>query len=195
MQGLLPSRTVVLALLALLAPAVAGVLAGCGEGGAGQGLGSTTTAGNSTTESPGAAEYGVYFPTADGEHIVKVQMPGSGQAGNPLEGALSALAAGPDRSGLAPALPAGTRVLGVTSRGGTARIDLSSRFAEAYPSGGSAAEIAALAPIVFTATEIEGVRDVLLTVGGATPDVPTQFDLGAPLARDDFPPDIVAAAR
>jgi spore germination protein GerM len=191
MQGLLPSRGAVLALLALLVPVLAGVVAGCGESGAGQG--SVTTNGT-TAGTPGSGEVGVYFPTADGEHIVKVQVPAPKGAGDPLEAALSALAAGPHRSGLAPGLPAGTRVLEAGSAGGTARIDLSSRFAEAYPSGGSAAEIAALAPLVFTATEVQGVRDVLLTVDGVTPDVPTQFDLSAPLARDDFPPDIVAGA-
>jgi len=187
MQGLLPSRAVVLALLALLGLVLAGTVAGCGDGGAG----SPAAAGGSTTGARDG-QVAVYFPTGDGEHIVRTPVPEPAGAGDPLEAALSALAAGPDRPDLAPALPAGTRVLSSSVSGGTARIDLSSRFAEAYPSGGSAAEIAALAPIVFTATDVEGVRDVLLTVDGAVPDVPTQFDLGAPLARDDFPPDLVA---
>jgi spore germination protein GerM len=174
------SRAAALALA--VAAALALVAAGCG----GEGSGSAPTG-----PAP-EATLTAYFPTRDREAIVPVRVPRPA-AGGALESALAALAQGPSDPALGPALPGGTRVLGARVEGGTARVDLSGDFAAAYPSGGSAAEIAALAPLVFTATEVPGVERVLVTVEGRTPDVPSQLDLAAPLARTDFPPEIVEA--
>ena len=137
----------------------------------------------------------VWFPDASGERIVSETREGTG-SGRPLAEALAALVAGPRSSALAPALPAGTTVDGAEVSGTTARVDLGSAFAEGYPPGGSAAEIIALAPIVFTATEVSGVERVILTVAGRAPDLAgSSFDLSAPLRRSDFPPEIAEARR
>jgi spore germination protein GerM len=180
-----PRRAAAFLALAL----VAVVAAGCADDTA-----ATTAATAATTEAPAAAPVVAYFPTVDGEHIRAVTVPAAGSSSSVLDATLRALADGPTGGDLAPALPEGTRLLSVSSEGGVARVDLSSEFAAAYPSGGSAAEIAALAPIVFSATEVAGVDSVAITVEGATPDVPSQFDLGTPLGRADFPSEIVVTA-
>jgi spore germination protein GerM len=115
-------------------------------------------------------------------------------AGEPaLRLALHQLAAGPRTAGLLPGLPGGTTVRSATAANGTARIDLGTAFERGYPGGGADAEIAALAPLVFTATAVPGVQRALITVEGHAPNLPgTQFDLSRPLARSDFPADLVA---
>lgn len=173
--------------------ALGAVVAGCADEAA---VEPTTTAPTGstadTTARPAAAPVAVYFPDSTGEQIVKTVV--SGLQGTDIEAAVGALVAGPRQPTLTPALPSGSRLLSASLDGAVARVDFSEEFATGYPSGGSAAEIAVLAPIVFTATEIAGVESVLVLVGGKTPDVPSQFDLATPLGRDDFPPEIVAAA-
>lgn len=167
-----------------------GIAAGCAEESA---VEPTVTApATETTARPAAVPTTAYFPDSTGEGIVKTVV--SGTQGTGLDAAMGALVAGPDRASLVPALPAETRLLSASVDGAVARVDFSEDFATGYPAGGSAAEIAVLAPIVFTATEIAGVESVLVLVDGKTPEVPTQFDLATPLGRDDFPPQIVVAA-
>lgn len=194
MQAFLSSKAVALAVLALGVPALAAVAGGCAEDSGATG-GTTTSPAASTTATPAAARRTVFFPTNDVQRLVKVVVTTPGPEGDGLAAALRALAAGTDRPDLADALPAGTLVLGASVQGGTARIDLSAEFASGYPSGGSAAEIAVLAPIVYTATENADADAVLVTVEGAVPDVPTQFDLSAPLRRDDFPAGLAGGAQ
>jgi len=170
--------------LGLLAAAA---IAGCGSGGSG----STGATGTPVTTMPGVTTartaVTVYFADSEVRRLVseRHEIPVSGSR---LKAALDELAQGPMAAGLLPALPQGTRVLSATSAGGTARVDLSQEFAEGYPSGGSAAEVAMLAPLVYTATAVPGVHAVLLTVAGKMPDLPgSQYDLSAPLTRRDFP--------
>lgn len=192
MQAFLSSKAVALALLALGVPALAAVAGGCAEDSGVTG-GTTTSPAASTTATPAAVRRTVFFPTNDVQRLVKVVVT-TGSEGDGLAAAIRALAAGTDRPDLSDALPAGTRVLGASVQGGTAHIDLSAEFASGYPSGGSAAEIAVLAPIVYTATENADADAVLVTVEGAVPDVPTQFDLSVPLRRDDFPAGLAGGA-
>jgi spore germination protein GerM len=165
-----------LGILALLA-----ALAGCGGGG-----GPTTTTAPPTTRSARTRSVDLFFLDAQGRRMVterrEVRV-----AGSPLSDALTALAAGPRTSEAVPALPDDARILGARIDGGTARVDLDRAFVDAYPPGGAEAEIAVLAPIVYTATAIPGVTRVVLRVDGRPPDVPSQFDLGRPLTRRDFP--------
>ncbi|MCU0308947.1 MAG: GerMN domain-containing protein [Thermoleophilia bacterium] len=105
----------------------------------------------------------------------------------PLAAAMAALADGPRRRDLVPALPPGTRVLATSLGEGTATVDLSGAFAAGYAAG-AAGELAQIAPLVVTATAVPGAERVLVLVDGAAPDVPgAQFDLSAPLRRADLP--------
>ncbi len=107
-----------------------------------------------------------------------------------LLGAMEALAAGPIDTDLIPALPAGTTVLGAELDGTVARVDLSEEFEAGYPSGGAAAELATVGPIVHTAAEVAGVESVAITVEGRVPaPTGTQLDFSTPLTPEDVPLD------
>ena len=170
-------------------------LAACGDDQAGPGApGASTTSGSSTagtTTETAPLEVTAWFPALDREQVVPVAL----QADGPdlLEAALGALEGEPGDPELGRALPEGTKIVSVQINAGTARVDLSPEFAEGYPAG-SAAEILALAPIVYTATGIAGVERVLITVGARAPDVASQFDLRSPLSRTDLPSDIAGQA-
>jgi germination protein M len=90
-----------------------------------------------------------------------------------------------DYSQLSSAIPAGTRVLGLSIKGGVATVDLSSQFESG---GGSASGMYRLGQVVFTLTQFPTVRAVLFKVEGRTV---TTFGsegivLDGPQARRDF---------
>lgn len=176
----LARRTTRLAAAVVLVLACLAVLAACGddEGGRSAGLSDVTTA---TTQTITA-----WFAGDDGR-LVAEQRTVDG-APDPLTAAMQAVAAGPETPGLLPALPAGTTVRSAEQAGSVALVDLSREFADDFPGVGSADQIATLAPLVWTATEVAGVGEVLLTVEGAVPEIPgLQFDLSGPLTREDLP--------
>ena len=108
--------------------------------------------------------------------------------GDPLSGALEQLATGPESADLLPALESGAAINSAEIAGSIALIDLNAAFAAQIPGGGSVAQIESFAPIVYTATSIEGVNSVSLTVDGGVPDVPgLALDLTEPLGRADLP--------
>lgn len=157
--------------------ALVAVLAGCGSGGPGD-----ASPGPSDSAPSTAA---VYFMDIDGA-LVSEDHPVP--ADDPVGGALAVLADGPTDSRLLPALPAGTRVLGVSVEGDTVRVDLSGEYEAGYPAGGAAAELAVVAPLVHTATRTAGVDAVIVTVEGRVPDpVGSQIDFSQPLMPRDFP--------
>jgi spore germination protein GerM len=168
--------------------ALAAGLAGCGGASAPTPPASTAPPSSAPATAP-LQSVTVYFPAAQGNQLVLVGERRSVPAGEaPLRLALEQLAAGPHAAGLLRALPPGTHVVATSAAGGTARIDLDAAFERDYPGGGATAEIAVLAPLVFTATAVPGVQRAQITVEGRTPDLPgTQFDLARPLSRADFP--------
>jgi germination protein M len=90
-----------------------------------------------------------------------------------------------DYDRLATAIPAGTRLLGLTIRDGIATVDLSREFESG---GGSASALRRLGQVVYTLTQFPSVRAVLFQVDGKTV---TTFGsegivLEGPQARDDF---------
>lgn len=167
-------------LLVVLASVLA--LVACGDRGAPDAGG--------TDDAPAAAVI-VYFPDEAGERLVGEER-AVAAGDDPLALALSELATGPRGRGLGPGLPTGTRVLSARAAGGVAEVDLDAGFASAYPSGGAAAEIAALAPVVYTLTALQGILSVRIRVQGRPPDLPgSAFDLSQPLRRGDLPADLV----
>ena len=101
-----------------------------------------------------------------------------------METLLSAEILGDDDR-LATAIPAGTRLLGLTIRDGIATVDLSREFESG---GGSASAFRRLGQVVYTLTQFPTVRGVLFQVEGKTV---TTFGsegivLDGPQARDDF---------
>lgn len=111
--------------------------------------------------------------------LVAATVPGGD--GPPLRSALVALAQ-------TQSLPVETKIVGTDVRGDAAYVNLSPEFLDGYPSGGAAAELAVLAPLVYTATEAASVERVRITVDGQTPaPVGSQFDWSRGFSRSDFP--------
>jgi spore germination protein GerM len=159
----------------LCAVAAAALVAGCGGGDHG---GSATTA--AATAGPGR-EVTVYFSDDSGALVPERRSgrPGEGQ----LAAAMRALAQGPSGAGLIPALPSGTAVRSTRVEGGVAVVDFSAELETGYPPGGSAAELAVVAPIVRTATEAAGTARAQILVEGRAPSpAGAQLDLSAPLS-------------
>lgn len=103
-------------------------------------------------------------------------------------GAMEALLAGPNAVerglGMGSAIPAGTRLLGITIEGGTATVDLSPEFESG---GGSLSMTTRVAQVVYTLTQFETVDRVTIRLDGK--DVDAIGGEGVPaknLMRDDF---------
>lgn len=154
------------------------LVAGCGGGGDRP----TTTGAAATTP---AAAVTVWFSDGDGDLVAESHPVPAGL--DPLNAALAALIAGPRDPALLAALPPATRLLAVRERDGVAHVDLSTEFERDYPSGGAAAELALVAPLVRTIVGVGTADRVLVTVAGRVPQpVGSQLDFGAPLTPADL---------
>lgn len=131
----------------------------------------------------------IYWGDAKAERVVPVTRyldPDSGLA----RGAMLALLAGPDAEdrarGLASAVPAGSRLLGITVRDSIATVDLSRDFESG---GGSTAVRMRLAQLVYTLTRVRGVRSVRLWLEGqpVTTFSGEGLEVSMALTRNDFP--------
>lgn len=192
-----------LVLLAIGAGAT--VLSGCGgatsESRSTPDTTAQTSAPAAATTSPPAAtgtttpvrKVKLYFADADAQQLIEESRP-TAATGSDLRASLVELAKGPTPGSTRQSvLPVGTAIIGTNVRSGEALVNLSAEFSQGYPAGGAAAEFAVLAPLVYTATAIDGVERVRITVDGQTP-APTgsQFDWTRAFTRADFP-DVLAA--
>jgi hypothetical protein len=130
----------------------------------------------------------IYWSDTKAERVVPVSRyldPDSGLA----RGAMLALLEGPNAEdlarGLATAVPAGSRLLGITVRDSTATVDLSRDFESG---GGSTAVRMRLAQLVYTLTRVPGVRSVRLWLEGrpVTTFSGEGLDVQSSLTRADF---------
>ena len=144
-----------------------------------------------TTTAPddaGGAPAGVVWFADDSGSLVGESRPGAAAS---VAAALGELAAGPNDASLIPAFPAGSSVLGTDLEGDIVVVEVDEAFVAGYPSG-SAAELATIAPIVYTSTELPGVGAVRLESGGVPLSPPTaQLDLSVPLSRGDLPVELI----
>jgi spore germination protein GerM len=104
-----------------------------------------------------------------------------------MQDALRSLLGGPSaeeqRRGLRSLVPAGTRVLSATVRGGTAYISFSEEFQ--YNTFGVEGYAAQLRQIVWTATEFANINDVQILIEGRRVDYLGEgIWIGSPLDRD-----------
>jgi len=171
-------RPALLAIALILALAGAAGTAACGTAGGATGSASTTagSAGESSTPaatpaspvaSPSAAAttaVRAYFLRGEKLGVAERQVPHTTAV---ADAALTALCSGPadteQAAGLSSAVPAGTKLLGVSIREGVATVDLSGDFAAG---GGSASMQARVAQVVYTATQFSGVTAVDLRMDG-----------------------------
>ena len=106
-----------------------------------------------------------------------------------VEQALTALFAGPNvvelDSQFRTALPAGVQLLSTTRRGGVLRVDVSKELGQLS----GEVLVAAVAQIVFTASEVDGVESVNILINGADQQWPSgNGELqSAPLTVYDYP--------
>ena len=190
-------------LLAVLLVAGVASLAGCGGGSGGDDAASGTTTpvasvattapsstAGTTTAPQGDETVTVYFADAD---AAELRPETRSVVTADLRSSLVELAKGPTETGHQRALPAGTAIVGTLVQGDEALVNLSSEFTTGYPPGGAAAEFAVLAPLVYTATAVPGVKRVRITVDGQTPSpAGSQYDWTGSFSRADFP-DAVAS--
>ncbi len=102
--------------------------------------------------------------------------------------AVAALLDGPtetESGAMSSAVPAGTRLLGLSIKGGVATVDLSSEFESG---GGSASTITRLGQVVFTLTQFPTVTSVLFQIDGRTVTVfgSEGIVLDGPVGRADY---------
>jgi hypothetical protein len=102
--------------------------------------------------------------------------------------AITALLDGPtesERGAMSSAVPAGTRLLGLTIKGGVATVDLSSEFESG---GGSASAITRLGQVVYTLTQFSTVKSVVFQIEGRTVTVfgSSGIVLDGPIGRADY---------
>jgi hypothetical protein len=153
----------------------------------------TPTAGSSTAPSPaGTMIVRAYF-VLGGEPgtvglvpVLRVVPKSTAVAG----AAMNAVLAGPtaDESGertITSAIPAGSRLLGVTIKNGVATVDLSTEFDSG---GGSASMGYRLAQVVYTLTQFTSVKSVVFQIEGQTVTVfgGEGIVLDGPVGRTDF---------
>jgi germination protein M len=104
--------------------------------------------------------------------------------------AMNALLAGPDPTdtgerAVSSAIPAGSRLLGLTIENGTATVDLSSEFESG---GGSMSVFTRLGQVVYTLTQFPTVQSVLFEIQGRPVTVFSSEGvlLDGPVGRDDY---------
>ncbi len=102
--------------------------------------------------------------------------------------AMNALINGPtenESGAMSSAVPAGTRLLGLSISGGVATVDLSREFESG---GGSASAMIRLGQVVFTLTQFPTVRSVVFQIEGRTVTVfgSEGIVLDGPVARADY---------
>jgi germination protein M len=166
----------------LCATVLAVGLAACGDDDGGTATTGTTTTSSpesssssssttSTTTAPIDADASLVYFTR-GEHLAVAgrDLTGGGEGPDRLEAAMRAVLDGPsafeqDEAGLATAVPEGSSLLGVTVEGDLATVDLASSFGSG---GGSLSMRMRVAQLVYTATELEGVERVTITIDGET---------------------------
>jgi germination protein M len=179
-------RLTILSVLAAATLAVALLAAGCSKpSGSRTTPAQGTSAPTSATTSPSAAATGQAVPVPgrpshgptsapaptayflQGEHLAAVTVPMRPFDTAVAGAALKALLAGPSpdvkTAGLTSAIPAGTRLLGLTISGGTATVDLSGRFGSG---GGSASMRMRVAQVVWTLTQFPSTERVVFRMDG-----------------------------
>ncbi len=144
----------------------------------------TTTEADTTLPAPASLE--VWF--ARGEELVSVRRTHEATP-RVATAAIEALLAGPTSaeraSGIDTAIPAGTRLLGISITGGVATIDLTSEY---QSGGGSLSMQERLGQVVYTLTQFPTVKTVSFRLDGTPVDVFSGegIVLSKPVGRRDY---------
>ncbi|TMK57225.1 MAG: hypothetical protein E6G60_17190, partial [Actinobacteria bacterium] len=185
-------RLVALTSLIILGGSLGGVVAGCGSGHAvavGPAPQQPQPAAVATTETgaaPAAVSFDVWF--ARGEQLVSEPRT-HGATARVATAAIDALLAGPTpaerAAGDGTAIPAGTRLLGVSIKNGVATVDFTSEY---QSGGGSLAMQVSLGQVVYTLTQFPTVKSVRFAPDGTPVNVFSSegIVLDHPVGRADY---------
>jgi hypothetical protein len=180
-------KLLALATLAVIGSSLGFVAAGCGSEKA-VSLGhpaqsSSTSATEPTGTVPTSVSLEVWF--LEGEQLVRVTRTHEATP-RVATAAMEALLAGPRlEAGLGTAIPAGTRLLGISIKKRVATVDLTSQY---QSGGGSLSMKARLAQVVYTLTQFPTVRAVLFHLDGEPVNVFSGegIVLDHPVGRADY---------
>lgn len=131
-------------------------------------------------------EIDLYFSDEEGLYLkAEKRSIDTGPLVTEARAALNELMEGPESASYAPALPSGTRLIGIVIEGKTATVDLSKEIVENHP-GGSSFEIQTVYSVVNTLAlnfpEIEEVQ--ILVEGKKTDTIAGHIDVTLPLGPD-----------
>lgn len=138
-----------------------------------------------TPQKEALKEINVFFSDEEGLHIkAEKRRVRKASLDAEVKEALEALIEGP-RSGLASAIPEGTRLLGVKVKGPTAFIDFSSEIIKNHP-GGSSGELQTIYSIIDTvALNFPAIKEVQILVEGKKEEtLAGHIDISLPLGPD-----------
>ena len=149
-------------------------------------IGTTSTTGVGTLPTPRRFAFEVWF--ARGDQLVAASRTHRATP-RVATAAVQALLAGPTPaergSGIATAIPAGTRLIGISIKGGVATVDLTSQY---QSGGGSLSMQLRLAQVVYTVTQFPTVRAVRFQLDGSPVNVFSSqgIVLDHPVGRGDY---------
>jgi hypothetical protein len=182
-------KLLTLAIPALAAGALAVALAGCGSGKAvslGKPKTQTTTGKEPTGNVPTLLSLEVWFTRGDGLIAVRrTHQPTPRVATAAIDALLAGPTAAERASGVVSAVPSGTRLLGITIRGGVATVDLTSEY---QSGGGSLSMQTRLGQVVYTLTQFPTVQKVRFRLDGTPVNVFSSegIVLDHPVGRSDY---------
>jgi germination protein M len=182
-------KLVTFAILAVAGGALAVALAGCGSSKA-VSLGKPTTQSTTTKEQTGTVptllSLEVWFTRGDGLVAVRrTHQPTLRVATAAVESLLDGPTSEERASGLASAVPSGTRLLGIGIRKGVATVDLTSEY---QSGGGSLSMQTRLGQVVYTLTQFPTVQKVSFLLDGTPVNVFSNegIVLDHPVDRADY---------
>jgi Immunoglobulin-like domain of bacterial spore germination/Sporulation and spore germination len=148
----------------------------------------TTTRADTTLPAPASLEVWFASSTRIGEQLVRVRRTHEATP-RVATAAIEELLSGPSRaeraSGFFSAIPAGTRLLGISINDGVATIDLTSEY---QSGGGSLSMYFRLGQVVYTLTQFPTVKKVSFRLDGTPVNVFSSegIVLSQPVGRDDY---------
>jgi germination protein M len=183
-------KVIALTALAVLGGSLSVVVAGCGSESAVSLGPPRTTRSTSTSETTGtlptSLSLEVWF--ARGDRLTatrRTHAPTLGVATAAVEALLDGPTQAERKAGIATAVPAGTRLLGISIHGGVATVDLTSEY---QAGGGSLSMQLRLGQVVYTLTQFPTVRAVRFRLDGEPVDVFSGegIVLDHPVGRSDY---------
>ncbi len=127
----------------------------------------------------------LYFSDENAEELVAETRSVTINSKESLEHAIvNELIKGPEKDGLYPTIPEGTKILSVETKEGTCFVNLSQEFKTKHP-GGSAGETMTIYSIVNTLTELDTIDKVQFLIEGQKQEVFIHYIFNEPFERDE----------